>query len=215
DCISRNNGQDKKVQSRSTLYWGAGYLLSGPGITVKNSTSANDYIGFDIAGTGVTVSASSDSCSDIPVYNGAARTYPGVTIKGCIAETNPTPTPTSTPTPTPTPKPSPTPTPTPTPVPNRAPVLAPVAAQTVKEGTPLSFSVSGSDPDGNALTYSSGPLPSGASFTPGTRTFSWTPNYQQAGTYSVSFSVSDGSLGSSGTTTITVVNTRRWQILIS
>ena len=48
-------------------------------------------------------------------------------------------------------------------------------------------------------------MPSGAIFDPGSRTFSWTPNYAQAGTYSnVTFQVTDGYSNSEEIITITV-----------
>ena len=89
---------------------------------------------------------------------------------------------------------------------NRPPVLSAIGGKTVNEGTPLSFTISGSDPDGDTLTYSASSLPSQASFDPPTRTFSWTPSFAQAGTYSsVHFQVSDGSLAASENIVITVV----------
>ncbi|MBI5096612.1 MAG: DUF1566 domain-containing protein, partial [Nitrospirae bacterium] len=86
----------------------------------------------------------------------------------------------------------------------RAPILDPIGSKSVNEGVLLSFTVSGSDPDGDSLTFSASQLPSGATFDPSTRTFSWTPNYTQASLYSVTFAVSDGSLTDSETVTITV-----------
>ncbi len=76
---------------------------------------------------------------------------------------------------------------------NLPPVLAPIGNKTANEGQPLSFQVSATDADGDALTYSASNLPSGASFSPATRTFSWTPGFTQAGVYpGVHFEVSDG-----------------------
>ena len=69
----------------------------------------------------------------------------------------------------------------------------------------LSFVISATDPDGDTLTYSASNLPSGATFDAGTRTFSWTPSFTQAGSYpGVHFEVSDGSLTDSEDITITV-----------
>jgi hypothetical protein len=67
---------------------------------------------------------------------------------------------------------------------NLAPVLDPVGNKSVNEGQLLQFTVTASDPDGDNLTYSAGSLPAGASFDPGTQTFTWTPGYSQSGTYS-------------------------------
>jgi hypothetical protein len=76
---------------------------------------------------------------------------------------------------------------------NRPPELAPVGNKIVDEGQLLSFTISATDPDGDPLTYSASNLPPGASFDPSTQTFSWTPGYDQAGTYAnIHFEVSDG-----------------------
>lgn len=87
---------------------------------------------------------------------------------------------------------------------NRKPVLASVGSQQVKENFSLTFSVSATDPDGDPVNYSASGLPSGASFSAGT--FSWTPSFTQAGTYSVTFIASDGSLSDTEQVTITVGN---------
>ena len=75
---------------------------------------------------------------------------------------------------------------------NRPPVLTPIGSRTVNEGATLTFTITGTDPDGDALTYSASNLPSGAAFDPDTQTFSWTPGYDQAGNYTnVRFTVTD------------------------
>ncbi len=96
---------------------------------------------------------------------------------------------------------------------NHAPVLNAIGSKIVLNDTLLQFTVSGSDPDGDSLTYSASGLPSGASFNAGTRTFSWTPDYTQAGAYDVTFSVTDGELSDSEEITITVVNVNRAPVL--
>src|SRR3990170_3571578 len=99
---------------------------------------------------------------------------------------------------------------------NRLPVLDPVGNKLVAEGNALTFTLSGSDPDNDALTYSASELPEGASFNPTTREFSWTPNFIQAGNYpGITFIVTDGSLSDSETITITVNNTNRAPVLDS
>jgi hypothetical protein len=88
---------------------------------------------------------------------------------------------------------------------NRTPVLTAIGNKTTNEGQTLTFTITGSDPDGDALTYSVSNLPAGASFNAATHTFTWTPNYAQAGTYSnIRFQVSDGTLTASEAITITV-----------
>jgi subtilisin family serine protease len=75
---------------------------------------------------------------------------------------------------------------------NHNPVLAPIGARTVGEGLTVTFFVSASDPDnGQTVTHSAVGLPAGATFDSGTRQFSWTPSYSQAGGYSVRFRVFD------------------------
>jgi hypothetical protein len=95
---------------------------------------------------------------------------------------------------------------------NRPPVLGDIGDQQAFEGKPLSFVVSGSDPDGGALTYSYSSLPPGAQFDPATRTFSWTPDWGQLGNYSVTFTVTDSGtppLSDSKTINISVGHTNR------
>jgi len=73
----------------------------------------------------------------------------------------------------------------------------------------LSFTVSATDADGDTLTLSAATLPNGASFTDngdGTGYFSWTPNFNQAGSYTVLFSVTDGLLSDDENVVITVNN---------
>jgi len=74
---------------------------------------------------------------------------------------------------------------------NQAPVLDPIGPKSVAEGSLLTFTVSGSDPDLDHLVYSASNLPAGATFNPATRVFNWTPGYAQAGTYTVTFTLTD------------------------
>jgi hypothetical protein len=99
---------------------------------------------------------------------------------------------------------------------NRPPVLNAIGAQTVAEAANLNFGVSASDPDGGTLTLTASPLPTGAGFADhlnNTGTFDWTPNYSQAGGYSVLVIASDGSLADSELVSITVTNTNRPPVL--
>ncbi len=92
---------------------------------------------------------------------------------------------------------------------NHAPVLNPIGNKTVTAGNLLQFTISGSDPDGDTLTYSASNLPSGSSFNPATSTFTWTPLEADTGVYpNCYFQVSDGSLTDSEDITITVLSSQ-------
>jgi hypothetical protein len=73
---------------------------------------------------------------------------------------------------------------------NRAPTIMEIASQTVAENQNLSFSVEGSDPDTedtDLWKLSVLSMPDGAQFDPETGVFNWSPNFDQSGTYKVSF----------------------------
>ena len=92
---------------------------------------------------------------------------------------------------------------------NDAPVIASLSDQEGPEGVEITFNISATDVDGDDLTWSSANLPSGAVFTDndnGTSTFTWTPNYTQAGVYTnITFIVDDGQ----GSTASLVVNPKK------
>jgi len=90
---------------------------------------------------------------------------------------------------------------------NNPPTLNPIEDKTIFETNELSFIVSATDPDKDPLTYSAQNLPEGASFS--NKEFTWTPTYDQAGTYTVTFSVSDGELTDDEVIIITVQNKNR------
>ena len=91
---------------------------------------------------------------------------------------------------------------------NRAPTLASIEAQSVLEGETLSFMVTGSDPDGDALTLTASGLPEGAAFEEGV--FSWLPGFDLGGsTVAVTFTVSDGSAEASASVDISVTDVNR------
>jgi predicted xylose isomerase-like sugar epimerase len=77
---------------------------------------------------------------------------------------------------------------------NQYPTLTKPANKTSTAGQPASLQLVGSDPDGQAVTYSASGLPPGLSLMSGTGFISGTPT--TAGTYTVMASVSDGVLSS-------------------
>ena len=91
------------------------------------------------------------------------------------------------------------------PLPNAPPVLDPIGDKTVDEDGLLTFTLSASDPNGDALTYQASTLPDGAIFSG--RIFEWLPTDGQDGVYEVTFTVTDGELADSETISITVLNT--------
>jgi hypothetical protein len=83
---------------------------------------------------------------------------------------------------------------------NQLPVLTVPSDQSGAEGSPLSFTVSATDPDGEAVTLSASGLPTGATFDATTGTFSFTPSLGQAGAYTVTFTATDSKGGASSKT---------------
>ena len=93
---------------------------------------------------------------------------------------------------------------------NDPPVLTPIGNKTVQEGELLSFTVSATDPNGDAITWEATGLPAGASFDAATQTFTWTPTYNQSGDWIIEIAVSDNRQGwDVEAFTITVGNTNR------
>lgn len=98
-------------------------------------------------------------------------------------------------------------------VPDRGPTVSAPASILETEQTPIAFSVLASDPDGETIaSLTSAALPAGATFTPnGANTngaFAWTPDFTQAGTYSVTFTAANA-LSASATTDFTIENRDR------
>jgi len=88
---------------------------------------------------------------------------------------------------------------------NHPPVVSIAATATVDEGKSLVIPVTASDPDGDILTLTATGLPNrNAVFIPSTGAISFTPDYTQAGSYSVTVRANDGSSSSTATVTITV-----------
>lgn len=89
---------------------------------------------------------------------------------------------------------------------NHAPVMGFIPDQTLKENQMISFSIYGADQDGDPLTYSAQDLPKGATFNPVSKVFIWRPDFTQAGTYNLTFKVTDGSLWAQRTVKFTVLD---------
>ena len=96
---------------------------------------------------------------------------------------------------------------------NRPPMLPVLSEYTGKENEPLTITLpAATDPDkedADKLTYAISNLPDGATFDAATRTLTWTPDYQQAGTYEPTYSVSDGTDAASGQFRIQIENVNR------
>jgi chitodextrinase len=92
---------------------------------------------------------------------------------------------------------------------NQDPVVTAPATASGDEGTLITFTVSATDADGDHVTLTARGAPAGAGFTDNgdnTGTFSWTPLFTEAGSYTVTFSGSDGNGGTGTAVTVITVN---------
>lgn len=90
---------------------------------------------------------------------------------------------------------------------NGTPVLTPLTPVSASAGSTVSFRVSASDPDNDPLTYSATGVPTSATFNSTTGEFSWPGS--AAGTYTLSFTASDGLFTSAAqSVTLTVTAAR-------
>ena len=89
--------------------------------------------------------------------------------------------------------------------------LHPIGDQTVREGETLTFTVSASGPDGAPPTITATSLPTGATFL--NNTFTWTPSYEDAGVYTVTFTAASSDLTDTETIHITVDDLNRPPVL--
>ena len=95
---------------------------------------------------------------------------------------------------------------------NNPPVLDSIGPRVVNEGEQLLYLVTASDPDEDSIALEIDTLYDGMTFVDNgndTGTFDWTPNFDQAGVYYVTFIASDGFLADSELVEITVNNTNR------
>jgi len=88
---------------------------------------------------------------------------------------------------------------------NRAPVIFPIATQTVAPGASLSFTVISGDANGDAVTLSALAVPAGATFDAARGVFNW-PVAGAVGNYTLSVRASDGTASSDATIQIVVSN---------
>jgi PGF-pre-PGF domain-containing protein len=91
-----------------------------------------------------------------------------------------------------------------------SPVLSVIGDRSVNENSQLVFGLSATDPNNDSLVFSASNIPLGAVFNNSTGVFTWTPTFDQAGSYLTKFIVSDGSNVDSEYITITVNNVNRY-----
>jgi hypothetical protein len=74
---------------------------------------------------------------------------------------------------------------------NRKPSLNPIAQKSVNENEQLEFTLMGTDPDRDVLTYSAEDIPQGAALNTQTGVFSWFTSYEDEGSYTLTVMVAD------------------------
>ncbi len=99
---------------------------------------------------------------------------------------------------------------------NEPPVLGVIGAQSLAEGSALSFTASATDPDSpaNTLTFSLDANPTSATIDANTGLFDWTPSEADGpGSFNLTVRVSDGALDDSETITVTVTEDNQAPVL--
>jgi hypothetical protein len=93
--------------------------------------------------------------------------------------------------------------------------ITPATSFTVNEGEPVTFTITATDSDGDTVTISQPSFPSGAALD-AQGVFTWTPDFTQAGTYTLTFDAHDGNGGTATAQVfITVINRNREPVITS
>lgn len=92
---------------------------------------------------------------------------------------------------------------------NNAPVINALTDKAVNENDSLVFTVSGSDPDADAVFFEAPEIPNGAYLNANTGVFTWVPTYLQAGVHDAILGIYDGELFDTVSMKITVNNVNR------
>ncbi len=87
---------------------------------------------------------------------------------------------------------------------NRPPSLTVPQSAEVDEGSMITIPVKATDPDGELVTLSAAPLPENAIFIPSTGTITFAPDFDQAGSYDITCTATDGKDHVSGVVHVTV-----------
>jgi hypothetical protein len=88
---------------------------------------------------------------------------------------------------------------------NLPPVLSPIGDKTVEAGDTLAFTLAATDPEGGTVTFEAANVPSDATFTTGTSSFTWVPTEANVGNVTVTFTArDDANLTASESVVITV-----------
>ncbi len=99
---------------------------------------------------------------------------------------------------------------------NAKPTFAVISPVSKNELDTVKIVVSATDSNiSDVLTYSAIGLPVGATFTAATRTFSWVPALKTAGSYSVTFVVTDGQLTDTAKAAITITKNNLKPVFVS
>ncbi len=99
---------------------------------------------------------------------------------------------------------------------NRPPVFELLGTLRATSGEALQFTVTASDPDGDAITLTASGVPTGANFSDnndGTGQFNWTPTDEQIGTTNIVFTATDNRGGSASQTVPIVVQSSAGRLL--